>query len=270
MTDRLPPIDDNQAETEKGAPADYTAPMKAQGTAPMRPVAPPRPAQGGHVAPTGDPRRRTQQQRPARRPNPRQTGAYPPAQMPRTQKVRKQDSGLYLPWWSLVLMLLGVLVVTFLIVGGVFLLGDTAPTTIQSNQPVIRIITAEATIAQPSSTPAFAQGVSTQVISGNNAPTTLDLAGPTLEAVQFTPTPVPITVGTNVVVDGVDAQQLNIRDNAGVNGTNVLHRANEGETFIVVGGPTQADGFTWWRVQDPRNATRVGWVVSNFIQVAEN
>ena len=35
---------------------------------------------------------------------------------------------------------------------------------------------------------------------------------------------------------------------------------------IVVDGPLQGDGLTWWKIQDPNRAGREGWAASNYLQ----
>jgi len=93
----------------------------------------------------------------------------------------------------------------------------------------------------------------------------LVLDGPTLEPVVFSPTPRVLTVGERVIVQDVSPDQLNVRDNPGVSGTNIVFRAPEGTLFTVVDGPQQADGLTWWRIQDLNNASRVGWAAANYL-----
>ena len=74
------------------------------------------------------------------------------------------------------------------------------------------------------------------------------------------PPPAPgIAVGDTVVVD-TDA--LNLRSTASTNGTIIAVMPN-GTTLTVVGGPTTASGYTWWRVQ---NATYgPGWCVEDYL-----
>lgn len=195
------------------------------------------------------------------------TGKHP-ANTGRTRRPPKkrhsaQNSSLYLPWWSLALMLLGVLVVSFSVVAGAFFLRNATGLFVEPT-PIIQIITAVPTeapqIVQPTHVPQ-----STEIITGNSAPAELQLQGPTLEAVQFTPTPVPIHINATVYVEGVDENKLNVRDIAGVTQSNVIFRAEEAEAFLIVDGPLQGDGFTWWKIQDPANPARSGWAVANYL-----
>ncbi len=71
-----------------------------------------------------------------------------------------------------------------------------------------------------------------------------------------------------VVVANVGDQELNVRDVAGVTTSEVLFRSAEGTEFSIIDGPQQADGFTWWRIQDPITQ-QLGWAVANYLQVFE-
>lgn len=232
----------------------------------VQPTRMPTQTQGGrtqHVEPVARPQTATNQTAPV-------LTAAPRAKRPKRQRNKAEESALYFPWWSLVLLLFGVLVVSVGLVGLVYILGNTSGDTTEPTA-IIRIITANPTeqVAQQLIQPT-ALAPATIIIAGGNAPSQLALAGPTLEAVLFTPTPVAILVGSRVEVDGVEEQQLNIRDIAGVMGTTILVRANEGEIFTVINGPAQADGFTWWQIQDPANPSRSGWAVSNYLKVVVN
>jgi hypothetical protein len=230
---------------EDTQPIEQTAPIRQ----PIRQQPPP---QGGHVKPLpNQPIARSQQ-----------TGYTP---RPRRQKSSASESGLYLPWWSLALMLLAVLVVSFGLVGIVYLLRNSEGIFAEPT-PIIRIITAIPTDV-PQAAQATVGAPSTQIIAGGTSPSNLALTGPTLAPVQLTPTPVAITLNSLVAVQGVDDDQLNIRDTAAVIGSTVLFRADEGEQFRVVEGPLQGDGFTWWRIQDPTDSSRSGWAVANFLAV---
>jgi hypothetical protein len=207
---------------------------------------------------------------PAARPGtpvPPRRSAPPPTMYQRKGQntaLTPRDSSLYLPWWSLALMLVGVLVLSFLIVLAIALLGGAANPA--SRDPIIVIVTAPPTpIGQTASNGGAANG--SQVLMGQNPPASLDLQGPTLPAVQFTATPVTVEIGKLVIVAGVDGDELNVRDNPGVQGTNIISRVPEGTVLTIVDGPRQADGFTWWQIQSA-DQTIKGWAVSNFLQVA--
>jgi hypothetical protein len=192
-----------------------------------------------------------------------------PAALPgRRGKARtRRDSGFYLPLWSLALMLFVVLIIAGGIVALIIGLGGRSAPELD---PVIIVSTSvptepagavAAVPASPTIPPEFDPSVS------GARPSALQLAGPTLVPVSLSPTPQPITLGGQVRVIDVGIQQLNVRDRAGTRESTVVFRAEEGTIFTVVGGPEQADGLTWWRVQDPDNQARAGWAAANYLQL---
>jgi hypothetical protein len=269
MTSPLPPLNEPQNNDTERSNAQQTRPQPPIQVTPPRgtPVvlppnmpqtrqpAPPQtqqPVRGGHVAP---PTGATGGMRPVQ-----PTGNVPRRVPPRP----RQTQPLYLPWWSVVLMLIVVLVIAFSIVGLVVTLGANQPSL--ATTPIIRIITAVPTLPNGNAGVVATSAPLIQV-GGNNSSEQQALAGPTLEAIAFTPTPIAVTVGSTVAVAGVEQEQLNVRDNAGVQGTTILFRAIEGTNFVVVEGPAQADGFTWWKIQNALDPSQSGWAVANYLQV---
>ena len=55
---------------------------------------------------------------------------------------------------------------------------------------------------------------------------------------------------------------LNMRSGAGT-GHSRVKTLGKGVVLEIVGGPQEADGYTWWQVRDDAGTT--GWVVSEFI-----
>lgn len=85
-------------------------------------------------------------------------------------------------------------------------------------------------------------------------PTPTDTPEPTP---TVTPTPIPgtaLAVGQPARV--VAAGGLNLRDTPASSG-NLLNRLGVGQRVTVLEGPTSADGYTWWRVDDGQG--NVGW-----------
>jgi hypothetical protein len=189
----------------------------------------------------------------------------PPPRAERARKRKPNDrsqSALYLPAWSVGLMLLLVFGIVGAIVTLVMTLGgQNAP----GGEPIIVIITAE-----PSATPAA--DVTTEPTVANIEPLpsfqgplpTFGLEGPTLVPVVMTPTPVAITVGATVIVN-VDG--LNVRSAAGT-GNEVVTFANSGDRFVVTGGPQQASSLTWWQIQSADDASLSGWAAADYLDVA--
>jgi hypothetical protein len=181
---------------------------------------------------------------------------------PRKPRRDKRDSGLYLPIWSVALMLLVVLGVAAGLVGLMYALGGSvAP----GGTPRVVVIT-----AAPSSTPeAGAQPIVTPTVPATQAqnavqqpPPTIILAGPTVAVNTPEPTRQSIGVGMQVTVINVGDAELNVRSQPG-RANQILFTAKQGRTFNITGGPAQADGLTWWQVQDVFDTTQVGWVAEN-------
>lgn len=99
---------------------------------------------------------------------------------------------------------------------------------------------------------------------GNSGTVEFAMVGPTLPAVVFTATPEQIAVGKTVEVVDVGDQQLNVRAQPGIVDVAIVFRAPEGSRFIIGDGPSQGDGLTWWRIDDP-SAGRSGWAASNYL-----
>ncbi|MCX7852360.1 MAG: SH3 domain-containing protein [Caldilineales bacterium] len=87
-----------------------------------------------------------------------------------------------------------------------------------------------------------------------------------------TPLPTPIapvpgafSIGQRVEVFGTEGQGIRFRTGPGLNyiTTTILQ---DGVVLTVVGGPEQADGFTWWRLQMDTGA--VGWAAGNNLRPA--
>jgi hypothetical protein len=90
-----------------------------------------------------------------------------------------------------------------------------------------------------------------------------------------TPTPNPATalsgaiaVGTRVEIVGTGEVGLSIRAEAHTNGER-LDVATEGEMLLIVAGPEEADGYTWWFLRDESNAAREGWAVEDYLSPIE-
>ncbi len=75
-----------------------------------------------------------------------------------------------------------------------------------------------------------------------------------------------IGVGAYVQITGTEGAGLRIRSAPGLNSDTVF-RGEEAETFKVQDGPKQADGYTWWYLVAPYDATRAGWAAADFLAV---
>jgi len=103
------------------------------------------------------------------------------------------------------------------------------------------------------------------------APTSTPLftATPTLDPLaQLTPT-IPanyIVIGSYVQISGTEGDGLRIRSAPSLAGQ-FLFLGEDSEVFKVEDGPKEADGYIWWRIVAPYDASRAGWAAANFLSV---
>lgn len=200
-------------------------------------------------------------------PPPRQ---QPPAPLapPKPKRRARRQGGLYLPAWSILLMLAIVGVTAAGIVGLVLALGGTpAPQSdpvivIITSQPATAIQNANALGAPTPGAPTATRALLPAQVPAGSYPT-FALEGPTLPPVILSPTPLAVAIGAAVEIDSDDP--VNVRAGAGID-QEFLFFANRGEQFVVVGGPEQATGFAWWQIEDPADAARGGWIAANFVR----
>ncbi len=137
--------------------------------------------------------------------------------------------------WGCLLVLLGITVVAAL--GGTWLL-TRSPAPPPGPRPTAIIWTASPT---PTATPT-----------------------PIPTATPVPPPPTGIGIGARVRVSGTGSAGLNLRAEAGTTAER-LGVAQEGEYFIVAGGPQEADALTWWFLRDEANPQREGWGAANYL-----
>lgn len=198
-------------------------------------------------------------QQPAPPPNLPEQDNRPPGYVPygpRKRKKKPERSGLYLPLWSVALMLMTVLALA----GGVILLVIYfgGPAYVAGGDPQIVIITAAAT--QTSQQPPIAQLTTNASFSPATQPAVaLTLEGPTLVPTSTaTPTPDVIAIGKQVIVIG--AGGVNVRSAAGT--TNTVNFVSQPDAVLmVIDGPQQVENLNWWQVQDETG--RTGWAAEN-------
>ena len=93
---------------------------------------------------------------------------------------------------------------------------------------------------------------------------------PSLAPVSPTPpptsTPIPGTIALNtyVQITGTGGDGLRLRSSPGLS-SDPLFFGNESEAFLVTGGPSQADGYTWWYLIAPYDQSRAGWAVATYL-----
>lgn len=185
-----------------------------------------------------------------------------------------ETSGLYVPWWGFVLVILAVAGITCGLWAVVLMTrGETTTATGPTPTIVFVQITPTATLgAAPgpvvitSTPPAIPQteqpagGVS--ATPGGTGPT----APPSGGATQAPGAP--IALGVTIQVSGTEGFGLTVRQGPGKDFTSVFV-ANEGDKFVVKDGPRQADSFTWWYIVDPGDQNRFGWAVQDFMRVVQ-
>ena len=80
-----------------------------------------------------------------------------------------------------------------------------------------------------------------------------------------TPTPVgQIGLGAYVQITGTEGAGLRVRREPGQGGDTVFI-GEESEIFQVKEGPQQVDGYTWWYLVAPYDATRAGWAAADYL-----
>ncbi len=176
------------------------------------------------------------------------------------------SSGLYLPWWSLVIMVAVVGAMTLVLVLAFSALAE--PKTPGDQVPRVQVITPQPTLSQD-----FLGGAGQgETDSQGLWPTPIRPAQPTSTIALPTPIPSPslppgnLTIGVLVKVVGVGSSGLNIRSTPGYGGT-PRFLAPEEAVFVVVEGPQTADGLEWWRLEDPDDPQRYGWAARNYLEV---
>ncbi len=78
-----------------------------------------------------------------------------------------------------------------------------------------------------------------------------------------------IAVGALVQIQGTGGDGLRLRDRPGLEGE-VQYLGLEAEVFRVQEGPQEADGYTWWYLVAPYDATKQGWAASNYLLVVQS
>jgi hypothetical protein len=239
------PMDPSQRGTRRPIPADDLPRAYGRPALSRRPYDEP-PPRSSRTLPPAPP--------PVYNPPPRQARTRRGKQSrPPAPPREKRDSGLYLPWWSLVIMLVfvgcaavGALLVVNSIGGGVAPGGET---------PVVIVITSTFTAGPPASPTPIPQ------------PSTLTPTAPlpTIPPTASLP-PGNFAVGSTVKVIGVGLSGLNVRTAPGIDSA-VKFRASDDELFVLKDGPQTASNEEWWYIQDPKDQNRGGWASRRFLTV---
>jgi len=120
------------------------------------------------------------------------------------------------------------------------------------------------------------------VPAGEVTPVMTKIAAPTLTQKPLDPTPLPshtptsiffmpegvIGIGAYVQVTGTDGAGLRMRSEPNLE-SDVNFTALDAEVFLVIDGPEEADGYTWWHLEAPYDQTRNGWSVGDYLTPIE-
>jgi len=88
-----------------------------------------------------------------------------------------------------------------------------------------------------------------------------------VEATAAVPlSPDAIVIGGYVQITGTDGEGLRLRSEPGLQGK-LLFLGYDSEVYVVKDGPQELDGFTWWYLEAPYDATRTGWAAANYLSV---
>lgn len=179
--------------------------------------------------------------------------------------LRRARNPLYLSLRSLALALFLALLASALTLALVFTLRGEPETA--ELAPIIELAEPSAAEAKAiqSLEPTATAPPAVEVILAAETPENMILEGPAIPTVIITNTPAPLRVGVKAAVYGVGSDKLNIRNSPSLTDSQVLFRENDGKLFDVIGGPQEADGFTWWKVRDPQFQVE-GWAVANYLR----
>lgn len=241
------------------------SPPELDASSPAARMKQPVPNQPGHAHPSRGPSRSARMGHSAA-PPPTYPGPGPQGAPRRpAQRRRPSDSGWYLPWWSLVIMvgMVGGIALGLL----VFVAKLSQPQSLGNQTPHVELITSQPTLSQDfyaTSPPVIVQP------QANPAAIPQAIATPTVPL----PTPVPspslppgnFAIGASAQVVGVEASGLNVRSTPGYGGV-PRFLAYDGEVFVLVDGPQSADDLEWWRIEDPDDPDRFGWAARNFLMI---
>lgn len=166
-----------------------------------------------------------------------------------------RDSGLYLPWWSLLILIVFVGAAAF---GLVVVVANLSGAALLEQTPQVVIVTGQLqpTPVQQNAAPPTAI-TSPQPTPAPNLPTA---------APSRTPLPGDCLLNDEMIVYGTGGVGLNLRDEPG---GEVAFIAKEGERVLVIDGPQFFNGKEWCQVRSTGQSSAFGWAVMDFLIAAE-
>lgn len=281
MSDAPPPMDANNEPTRAG---DMTPPQQGQapselprrgydsGGRRMSPPPPPPPRQNQPPTPSlGNVPPPPAAQPPSYSAPPRTAGPRPPRRP--TPPQTRADSGMYLPWWSLVILVatvgIGSCGLLAIVSNADFMSGFINP---GDKTPEIIVVTQE-TFNSSSNNNAN----NNSAAPPGSVPTAIPIA-PTEQQVFATPTTRPRSaagcpIGVLIAVSNTGDVGLAVR-NEPIQGNNITYVAAEGEQFRIIGGPETSiasDGseIEWCHLQGALATSVDGWGSVEYMTVID-
>ena len=201
------------------------------------------------------------------KPQPVPTRAQLAARRQFRRALKRAQNPLYIPFpWLLLTLAVVLLALLGTVAIVVSLRGDASAPALE---PPVQIVTAAViqvpnTMSQDLTSAADADSAP-KVILAAETPASIVLTGPAVPTVIITNTPVPLALGLQAIVHNVGNDELNVRNVPSLRGSDVLFRAPAGTLFNIIGGPQEADGYSWWQLHDPQFEV-TGWAVANYLQ----
>ncbi len=161
--------------------------------------------------------------------------------MRRVQARARRPSGTI--WW--LGPLLGFVLGVCALIGFSGLIGLKPLSSATGAPPTARVITITPSPAIPTPTLAPEQIVPTLVVAS--------------------PTPAGLYIGGSAVVAGTGSA-LRLRSDPGLQST-TLKTVDDGTRLKILEGPRDADGLTWWRLEDAADGAQ-GWAAAKFLTPA--
>jgi len=132
-------------------------------------------------------------------------------------------------------------------------------------RPRLSALVAAPPTATPTPLPPTATPTATLPPRPTDLPTpTFTVTRPPPTATHPPPSPTPgLGPGATAQVGDTGGLGLVMHTDPGLN-TAVIRVLQDGERVVIIAGPQQADGMTWWQVRD--SGGQEGWVAASFLQ----
>jgi hypothetical protein len=182
---------------------------------------------------------------------------------PRPPQPDQDRSGLVVPWWGFVIVILAVAAITCGMWYVVLSNKGVASTGLSSPTPIFVVITNTPTLGASAPEEALEESPTATLEVSETTPT--EETPPTEEPSDGNPG-TPIQIGDKIVINGTEGSGLAVRQGPGLEYT-YFFVANDGEAYTVEDGPRVMDDYIWWYIVDPEDEDRSGWAVEDFMEV---